>query len=124
VLCEVLRAGGFSPVGAFGGQQALEEVARARPDLILLDLMMPHVSGFDVLEALRGQADTADLPIVVLTAKLMSPREHDALRARVQHIMDKADFLPASLLAELSRALSKVRHANHQWSSRRVVGAA
>ena len=57
-------------VRASGGNEAISVAQRLRPDLILLDLMMPQVSGFDVVEALQRNTDTARIPILVVTANL------------------------------------------------------
>ena len=53
---------------ASGGQQALDAVAEEKPDLILLDLMMPGIDGFEVIRRLRSNEDTADIRIVILSA--------------------------------------------------------
>ena len=83
-------------VRAYGGTEAIVLAQRLRPDLILLDLMMPDVNGFDVVDALQRDADTARIPILVVTAK------HDhrgatvlcstANRDSVVYIVDKAGF--------------------------------
>jgi len=104
-----LQAAGFVPLLAYSGREALEVVRTQRPALIVLDLMMPQLSGFDVIEALRGSADTADIPIIVLTAKLLTPHDRALLSGRVQQVMEKSEFQPASLLAEVKRALARRR---------------
>lgn len=64
----LMEQAGFQVTTAEDGEQALESVKHAQPDLILLDISLPGISGFDVLEQLRGQPDTASLPIIMLTA--------------------------------------------------------
>ena len=59
---------------AYGGREAIEIARRELPDLIVLDLMMPEVNGFDVVEALQGRPDTGRIPILVVTAKEITPR--------------------------------------------------
>jgi CheY-like chemotaxis protein len=54
---------------AYGGREAIDVARRELPDVILLDLMMPEVNGFDVVEALNEQPDTARIPILVITGK-------------------------------------------------------
>ena len=106
-----LAVAGFESVAAFGGQEALELVQSQAPSLIILDLMMPQVSGFDVLQGLRTRSDTADIPIIVLTAKLLTAEDRLMLNGRVQQVMEKSEFHPASLIAEVRRALSTGRGA-------------
>jgi len=64
-----LREGGHEVVVAHTGANALAEVARQRPDLVLLDVMLPDISGFEVCRRLRRSADTARIPVIMLTAK-------------------------------------------------------
>ena len=64
----LMEQAGFTVTTAEDGEQALAYVARATPDLILLDIGLPGISGFDVLEQLRAQPVTERLPVVILTA--------------------------------------------------------
>jgi PAS domain S-box-containing protein len=93
-------------LSAHGGAEAID-VARAElPDLIVLDLMMPDVSGFDVVDALNLHADTARIPILVVTAKELTPGERNKLHADVSSIMQKGSFDRERLTAEVRRAMS------------------
>ncbi|MGO1395290.1 MAG: response regulator transcription factor [Halomonas sp.] len=64
----LMQQAGFEVVTAEDGEQALARVNDAQPDLLLLDISLPGISGFDVLERLRNEAATAQLPIIMLTA--------------------------------------------------------
>ncbi|MCH4810491.1 response regulator transcription factor [Vreelandella neptunia] len=64
----LMEQAGFEVVTAEDGEQALARVDDTQPDLLLLDISLPGISGFDVLERLRGQEATAHLPIIMLTA--------------------------------------------------------
>lgn len=64
----LMEQAGFEVITAEDGEQALEQVNNTSPDLLLLDISLPGMSGFDVLERLRGQETTAQLPIIMLTA--------------------------------------------------------
>jgi DNA-binding response OmpR family regulator len=64
-----LREGGHEVAVAHNGANALAEVARQRPDLVLLDVMLPDISGFEVCRRLRRSAETARIPVIMLTAK-------------------------------------------------------
>jgi CheY-like chemotaxis protein len=91
---------------AHGGREAID-VARAQlPGLIVLDLMMPSVNGFDVVEALRERPETAAIPIIVLTAKRVSAADRDRLDGDVTAIMEKGHFDRARFTSEVRRAMS------------------
>ena len=64
-----LRAAGYEVTCAADGVEALEEVAKAQPQAIVLDIMMPRMNGFDVLKRLKDDPKTAHIPIILLTAK-------------------------------------------------------
>jgi len=75
------------------------------PDLVILDLMMPEVSGFEVARALRESEHTARIPIIVQTAKDLTAEDHARLNDHVSAILSKENFSTGELLAELRRAL-------------------
>jgi signal transduction histidine kinase/CheY-like chemotaxis protein len=100
---------------AFGGREAIETARRERPDLIVLDLMMPDVSGFDVAEALKDSPETASIPILVLTAKRVTNDDRRKLRDFVTTIVEKSDFDRERFSAEVRRAMSG-RHSGYmRW---------
>ena len=81
------------------------------PDLIVLDLMMPDVSGFDVVQALTERPETARIPILVVTAKQITAEDRTKLNGLVTAIMEKAGFDSKHFTAELRRAMSGRRVA-------------
>jgi CheY-like chemotaxis protein len=91
---------------AYGGQDAIDTARRELPDLIVLDLMMPEVSGFDVVAALNRQPDTAGIPILVVTAKHVTDEDRKRLNGYVMTIMEKADFDRERFVAEVRRAMA------------------
>jgi len=91
---------------AYGGREAIDAARRELPDVIVLDLMMPEVNGFDVVEALKEHPDTARIPILVVTAKRITPEDRAKLTGYVTTIMEKAEFEPDRLAAEIRRAMS------------------
>jgi signal transduction histidine kinase/response regulator of citrate/malate metabolism len=95
----------FEIVAAVDGQEALEKVAQQRPDIILLDLMMPRLDGFGVLEHLRQHPPYQDIPIVVLTAKSLTGQEAVRLQEGVSKIIQKQGLERETLLQELRRVL-------------------
>ncbi|MGK0277189.1 MAG: CheY-like chemotaxis protein, partial [Ilumatobacter sp.] len=90
VMASYVEDGSIEVVTAIGGRQGLDAVAANRPDLIILDLMMPVVSGFDVLSALRADPATDRLPVVVLSAKSLTPVERARLAENAQAVVSKS----------------------------------
>ena len=91
---------------AYGGKEAIETAKRELPDLIVLDLMMPEVNGFDVVVALREDDATAHIPIMVVTSKRITAEDRVKLNGYVATIMEKAEFDGARFTAEVRRAMS------------------
>ncbi|MDB4927835.1 MAG: hypothetical protein JWM10_319 [Myxococcaceae bacterium] len=91
---------------AYTGLEAIDAARHALPDLIVLDLMMPGVSGFDVVEALTEHPATARIPIVVVTAKEVTDDDRARLSGYVTAIMAKGGFDPGRFAAEVRRAMS------------------
>jgi signal transduction histidine kinase/CheY-like chemotaxis protein len=112
-----LRIGGLAStvLRASGGRQAIELARSELPDLIVLDLMMPDVSGFDVAEVLHAAPETASIPILVLTAKRVTNADRNKLRHCVTTIVEKSDFDRERFTAEVRRAMSG-RHSGYmRW---------
>jgi DNA-binding response OmpR family regulator len=65
----VLRQSGYDVYTAAGGEECMAQAPQLRPDLILLDIMMPVIDGWEVLRQLKGRADTAPLPVAILSAR-------------------------------------------------------
>jgi PAS domain S-box-containing protein len=91
---------------AYGGQEAIDAARRELPDLIVLDLMMPEVSGFDVVQALHEQPATASIPVLVVTAKHITPEDRKRLNGYVMTIMEKANFDRDRFVGEVRRAMA------------------
>ena len=108
VIAAFLPSPAYAVVRAYGGIEAITLAERVLPDLILLDLMMPDVNGFDVVEALQGNPETAGIPIVVITAKQVTALDRASLNSNPAHvirIVQKAGFNRVGFLAEVRRAL-------------------
>ena len=98
---------GWQVLVAGNGREALERLTQGPPDLVLLDLMMPEMDGFEFLEAFRKQPGCARTTVVVMTAKILTPADHQRLRGQVAQIVAKANLSPEMLAAEIWSALGK-----------------
>jgi CheY-like chemotaxis protein len=110
---EVVRRGmrqALEPIGwkvteAENGHVAVESLAATRPDVIILDLMMPKMDGFEFLDELRGRPDWQHIPVVVITAKDLTDEDRRRLNGGVERIIQKSDR--DEMLRQLSREINK-----------------
>jgi signal transduction histidine kinase/CheY-like chemotaxis protein len=110
---EVVRAslsvvGGYQIRTASGGQAGLQAITSALPDLVVLDLMMPEVDGFSVLDQLARDPRTSAIPVIVLTAKDLTSSERMLLAQRVSGLIQKGGGTPEVLLAKVVELLRAI----------------
>jgi CheY-like chemotaxis protein len=99
---------GFAVVEAVNGRDALDRLAEGLPDLILLDLLMPEMDGFEFLDEVRGRPAWRTIPVIVLTAKDLTEEDRRRLSGRATQIIQKAGQSREQLVADLRRAISSV----------------
>jgi CheY-like chemotaxis protein len=109
LLRKGLEAEGWTVSEAENGRVGLARFAEQPPALILLDLMMPVMDGFEFLRELRGREDGRAVPVVVVTAKELTPDERNLLRACVENIVQKGTVSHESLLAEIRGKIAAVK---------------
>jgi CheY-like chemotaxis protein len=90
---------------ASNGREALDRLQEGKPDVILLDLMMPEMDGFAVVAALQKEARWRDIPVVVITARDLDAKDHERLNSGVQSVLVKETFRPADLVERIRRLL-------------------
>ena len=114
LLRRLLEGDGWSVVEAGNGQAGLDVLQSRSPGLILLDLMMPVMDGWQFARQLRGNAAWRDIPVVVITAKDLTPDERRALNGDVQGVLQKGAFTAAELCRELRHLLDSTPHHGHE----------
>ncbi len=105
-LAQVLEPAGFTVITAAGGQEAIRVARSKSPDLILLDLMMPGISGFDVVEALRADKATRSIPIMVITAKDLTDEDKRQLNGHVSTILSRGSTDATDLLGHMQEVVA------------------
>jgi PAS domain S-box-containing protein len=103
----LLRPAGFEVIRAAGGNEGIELAKSRMPSLVLLDLMMPGVTGFDVVEALRDDDATRSIPIMVLTAKTLTEDDKKALNGQVAAIFQRNSMAGPELTGWLRGIVAK-----------------
>jgi CheY-like chemotaxis protein len=108
LIAAVLEPAGYTVFTARTGQEGVALAQSDAPEVILLDLVMPEMDGFTVIERLKEDPATAGIPIVVFTSKSLTAADEEYLRGRIVHIAQKADF-DRSALVKLIRRFSLAR---------------
>lgn len=102
-----LEKEGEQIIEAENGKIALEKLDHCLPDLILLDLMMPEMDGFEFIEQLRANEKWKDIPVIVVTAKEITKEDHERLSGRVEKVVQKNAKTEENLFAELQGIIQK-----------------
>src|SRR3989454_10456431 len=108
IVRRVLGKEGWTVREAENGRAGLQAVAESKPAVILLDLMMPVMNGFDFVRELRKNKDWQEIPVVILTAKDLTVEDRQQLKGNVERVLQKGDYNREQLLGEV-RALVKQR---------------
>lgn len=106
LLGTYLNPADFRVLMAFSGQEGIEMARRENPDLMVLDLMMPQVSGFDVVATLKADPQTADIPVIVVTAKQITAEDRQKLAGDVKLLIEKSQLNHGRFIDEVKRAIA------------------
>jgi DNA-binding response OmpR family regulator len=105
----ILSRQNIEVIGAMGGQEGLDKIANIQPDLVLLDLMMPEMDGWEVYQQMKASEAMRDIPVIVVTAKAQSIDRVLGLHiARVDDYITKP-FGPQELLESVQKVISRHR---------------
>jgi len=121
VVRQVLQPLGWQVSEAENGQVAVQSLGAARPDVIILDLMMPKMDGFEFLDELRSRHDWQDIPVVIITGKDLTDEDRDRLNGGVERIIQKSDRdeMLRQLTREISKCFKRQTRGVHEDSLRR-----
>jgi threonine synthase len=107
LIRRILQARGeYHILEAEDGRAGLSLIRQHKPDLVVLDLMMPEMDGFAVLDALRADEATQDIPVIVVTAKELTTAEKDKLNGQIESLLQKGSFMDDEVLADILEALT------------------
>jgi signal transduction histidine kinase/CheY-like chemotaxis protein len=107
MLRRTLQKEGWTVAEAVDGREALTQLQRSRPALVLLDLMMPEMDGFEVLERMRREDAWRDIPVIIVTAKDLTREEVDRLNGHVIKVLQKGTYRRRDLLEDVRAMLAR-----------------
>ncbi len=107
LLRSMLEPEGYQVRHATSGDLALGMVDKKKPGIILLDLMMPGMSGFEIIRRLKEKTQTRDIPLIVVSAKALSEAEKDYLYTNVGQVLSKGEFNRQDMLHEVGQVLTR-----------------
>jgi len=107
VVKEALELKDFAVAVAYNGKQALQAIKQQAPRLIVLDLIMPVMDGFELLTHLRNEPSTKDIPVVILTAKDLTQRERAALDGKIDALFQKGQVSLEKLISDVQSAITR-----------------
>jgi len=106
-LRRLLVGEGWTVGTASNGREALAQLEAEAPQLVLLDLLMPEMDGFEFLAALRRNPDHAEIPVIIVSAAELTPEQKSRLHGSVEHILQKSAAGPGELMAEIRRVVGR-----------------
>lgn len=98
----LLAPEGYEVIKAYGGKEGINKAFQYKPDLILLDLLMPEVSGFDVIDKLKTSPETSDIPIIVITAMDLTQADKEKLNHHVSLVVKKGTYSNDRFLKDIA----------------------
>ncbi len=105
VMQMLITNAGYQVISALGGKEALAMIEKEKPDIVLLDLMMPEISGFDVLEAIYKNPELEKMRIIIMTAKILTKKELEELNKRAETVLEKGSKNIKEILADIKRQI-------------------
>jgi len=111
LLARTLKREGWNTVEVDNGMQGLLEIERKPPILIILDLMMPEMDGFEFLQTLRSKTSVIEIPVVVLTSKDLTSQDRLKLNGGVERILEKGQLNRDRFLDEVKRTVHSLTHS-------------
>lgn len=103
---ERLELANFQVEIATNGEEGLKKVQESKPDLILLDVMMPRVNGFDVIESLKKDQSTASIPVIMLTALVQETSKLRAQESGAVGYIIKSETMPGEVIKQIEETIN------------------
>ncbi|OGD57138.1 hypothetical protein A2V71_01745 [Candidatus Berkelbacteria bacterium RBG_13_40_8] len=104
---ERLKAEGFDIIQASNGEEAMKKAKENKPNIILLDIMMPKINGFDVLKDLKADPDLKEIPVIVLTALIQDVDRVQGKKLGAVDYIVKSETMPGEVITKIKNAIGQ-----------------
>jgi len=104
---ERMKAEGYTIISASDGEEAIEKTTKEKPDVILLDIMMPKINGIDVMKMLREKDETKGIPIIILTALIQEIDKIKDMMKPTDGYLVKSEIMPKDVVDKVKKSLEK-----------------
>lgn len=104
---ERLKAEGFEIIQASNGEEALAKAHESKPNVILLDVMMPKINGFEVLKQLKEDPDTSAIPVIILTALIQDVDRAQGKKSGAADYIVKSETMPGEVISKIKAVMTK-----------------
>lgn len=102
-----LKEENFRIIQAVNGEEAIKKAREFKPSLIILDIMMPKINGFDVLKSLRDDPEFGKIPIIVLTALIQDVDRIESMKLGATDYIVKSETMPGEVIAKIKKVLGE-----------------
>lgn len=109
MYAERLQVEGFEVIVAYNGEEGAAKAVEYLPDVILLDLMMPKVNGFNTLEILKSTQETKDIPVLLLTALIQEENKQRGLQAGAEDYIIKSESMPGTVIDKIKEVVARAQ---------------
>lgn len=109
MYAERLQVEGFEVIVAHNGEEGAAKAVEYLPDVILLDLMMPKVNGFNTLEILKSTQETKDIPVLLLTALIQEENKQRGLQAGAEDYIIKSESMPGTVIDKIKEVVARAQ---------------
>lgn len=117
-ISKIIEKENIKTILAKSGKECINLLENTSPDVLILDLMMPEMDGFTVLEKIRKIPTTKNLPVIVVTAKDLSKDDKNRLSGNVASLLSKSEMSPQNLLSEIKRIINSLEKSRSETSSK------
>ena len=123
MYAERLKTEGFQVVTAKDGEEALQIATESKPNIVLLDIMMPKINGLDVLKKLKEQPETKNIPVIVLTALIQDRERMESVTRGADDYIVKSETMPGEVIQKVHALLDKGTAAQPKTESQPTTAA-